>query len=165
MKIGTFVLFVALFFAPSLLAAKPSNETDPLNRALSQLNQAISQAEASLGPHQPGSGWTKQHMKKIAAMVNGTDGGTGGIIKNLREGREDTKGAPREALDHVLIYLKEAADHAERSVAARGIDETHAEARLAAAMLVAARGSEHAEGPVTGGLAFAVTQAAAGAAK
>ena len=164
MKKGIIVLFlIALAFArPPLASAESSKGTEPLKRSLSLLNQAINEAETSLGPHQPGSGWTKQHMHRVLEILNGADGSKESLVKNLSEARQAAGGPAREALDHTLVFLQEAAAHAERSIAAKGIDQTHAEARLAAGMLVAAHGIDRAGGPVTGALSFAVGQASGG---
>src|SRR3569832_1850619 len=52
---------------------------DTLTTAIAQVEQAIAQGETSLGPHEPGSGWTKRHMQEVVGLIEGSGGaGAGG---------------------------------------------------------------------------------------
>jgi len=172
---GRCLVFLFLFLAvPSLsFGAEPKIEAarSALQAARGQLEIAIKQAEISLGPHQPGSGWTKAHMQNVLNLIEGKDGqdssaraeslGDGhGVLRYLDEAsglmKESSPAGPLEALSHAVAFLGAASDHARGALRAKTISEVHAQARLAAGMLVAARGVPGTDSPVTGALTLAL---------
>lgn len=151
-----FILLMIMGAAPAVWAADAT--TAALSKATQQVEEAIVKGEISLGPHLPGSGWTKNHMRQALALIEGEksgDGGVIGLLKNAQAGLGEDAGA---AVHAALLYLQAAAEHAKRAVSAKSIDETHAEATLATGLLVAARGNSDSKSPVTGALVFAARQ-------
>ncbi len=158
------LLLISGFVLPSWSAAdnttaQPGAAHDVLNRAKVRVEEAISIGEASLGPHQPGSGWTKKHMQQVIAILEGdksaSDAGTINTLETVKAGLgQDVT----DAVESSVEFLQAAVEHARLSVQAKTIDETHREARLATGLLVAARGNADAKSPVTGGLEFAARQ-------
>lgn len=142
-----------------------------VQQAQQQLTIAIQQAEASLQPHQPGSGHTKQHMQQVINVLEGRNGknfnakvespGDGeGVTKRLEMTAEEVKGGQgsknlQQALDQTMALVQEAIQHAKRSVQGADVHETHLQAGLAAGLLVAAAGRPDSESPITGSLAYA----------
>ena len=142
-----------------------------VQQAQQQLTIAIQQAEASLQPHQPGSGHTKQHMQQVINVLEGRNGknfnakvespGDGeGVTKRLEMAAEEVKGDQgsknlQQALDQTMALVQEAIQHAKRSVQGADVHETHLQAGLAAGLLVAAAGRPDSESPITGSLAYA----------
>lgn len=144
---------------------------DSLKEAELHLQTAIQAAEASLGPHQPGSGWTKQHMQSVINILEGKLGadfkvndaapkeGENGVIPLLLKSQvslKESNSSPQfnQAMDGALFFAQQAVEQAKSSVAAKSIDETHHFARLAAGMLMAAMGQANRESPVTGNLEY-----------
>jgi hypothetical protein len=177
-KTATIAAVLAFLLAGSFQAfgANRSGEGQvSLNKAHSQLEIAIRQAELSLGPHQPGSGWTRMHMQRVLNVVQGVGGpdfnkdvdnpGDGhGLVNYLKEARQalDSSSASPdtiEAIEHALAYIHETAEHARRSLKGTSVSEVHGHARLTAGMLMAARGSRNAQSPVTGALDYAMRAA------
>ena len=146
-----------------------------VQQAQQQLTIAIQQAEASLQPHQPGSGHTKQHMQQVINVLEGRNGknynakvespGDGeGVTKRLKMADEKVKGDHgskdiQQALDQTMSLVQEAIQHAQRSVQGADVDETHRHAGLTAGLLIAAAGRPDSESPITGSLAYLAKQA------
>lgn len=128
---------------------------DALTAAIAQVEQAIAKGETSLGPHEPGSGWTKRHMQEVVGLIEGSGDAKAGVVGTLKQMQGGLNQDAGAAVDAALAYLQAAAEHARRAVQAKSIDETHAEARLATGLLVAARGVTGAKSPVTGALEYA----------
>lgn len=137
----------------SAYAAAPGG--DVLAKAINQVEQAIAQGETSLGAHQPGSGWTKRHMQEVINLIEASNAVNAGILNALKHIKGNLNPDAAVGVDAALAYLQAAAEHAHRSVQAKSVDATHAEARLATGLLVAARGVTGATSPVTGALEYA----------
>ncbi|HXN06633.1 MAG TPA: hypothetical protein VN944_06180 [Nitrospiria bacterium] len=165
------ILFLMMTLLSGFTESAYATSQDQLKKADVQLQRAIKEAEVSLGPHQPGSGWTKRHMQAVTDMLEGNEGPDfqkndsalkeeeKGLLPLLNQIQKDLKSAnsPHEidqALDGTLFFIQQAVEQAKMSVAAKSIDETHSHARLAAGMLAAALGLGHTESPVTGNLEF-----------
>lgn len=165
------ILFLMLTSSVGFTETVLAISQDSLKAAEKQLQSAIKEAEASLGPHQPGSGWTKQHMQSVINSLEGKQGadfkmndaapkeGEKGVIPLLLISQEQLKASnpsPQviHAMDGTLFFVKQAIEQAKMSIAAKAIDETHISARLAAGMLVAALGLSNTESPVTGNLEY-----------
>jgi len=149
-----------------------------LEQARLGIEAAIRHAEISLGPHQPGSGHTKLHMQRV---VNQLEGGKSSAYRALPDDPAQTDHAvlpglrelraalgerrpPTEVLQAVqqaILYVEAASRHAQNATVGTSIEEVHKQAGLAAAMLVAARGMEQTESPVTGSLSYATRQLSA----
>ncbi|HXF93663.1 MAG TPA: hypothetical protein VNK46_12985 [Nitrospiraceae bacterium] len=140
-----------------------------LEKAKAQIELALKQAELSLAPHQPGSGWTRQHMQRVLNVIEGRRGpdfretvedpGDGyGAVWHLRDALDALPGGlstdAGTALDHALAYLNDAAEHARRSLKGTSVAQVHREAGLAAGMLAAALGREGSSAPAIGALTY-----------
>lgn len=147
------ILFLTLLatFPALTLAAEPSGD-QAVKKARQQVEEAITKGEVSLGPHQPGSGWTKNHMRQVLALIEG-EGGSSGAISLLKQAQAGLGQDAAAAVHAALLYLQAATEHAKRAVSAKSIDETHDEATLATGLLVAAQGNAGAKSPITGALA------------
>lgn len=155
-------------------AASGSSGEEPrrlVEQARRGIESAIRQAETSLGPHQPGSGHTKLHMQRVVNQLEGAEGlafrplpddapqPDGAVLPALRRLRSvlSERGASPDllqAVDQTLHVVDAAASHARRATAGTSIQEVHEQAGLAAALVVAARGAEQADSPVTGALSY-----------
>lgn len=149
-RVILFLTLLATFPALSL-AAEPSGD-QAVKKARQQVEEAITKGEASLGPHQPGSGWTKNHMRQVLALIEG-EGGSSGAISLLKQAQAGLSQDAAAAVHAALLYLQAATEHAKRAVSAKSIDETHDEATLATGLLVAAQGNAGAKSPITRALA------------
>lgn len=139
--------------AESLNDGNLSDDLDGIERGLTA---ALEQAEASLKPHQPGSGWTKTHMQNVLDVLNGK--GVESPVQRLAAAQPEAGRINREAgeaLEHALAYVHEAKTHAARAVKGKNAPDIHGHARLVAGMLAAALGRPGATSPVTGALAYA----------
>lgn len=141
-----------------------------LEQAQQQLAMAVQQAEISLQPHQPGSGHTKEHMQQMLNVLEGQTGkdfsrnsenpGDGeGVMKYLELAQENFKAGlasadVRQALEQTIALVQEATQHAKRSLHGANVQETHAQAGLAAGLAAAALGRHDSHSPVTGGLSY-----------
>ncbi len=160
-----------LGFAASGPAAESriENARISLEKAKAQIELALKQAELSLAPHQPGSGWTRQHMQRVLNVIEGRSGpdfretiedpGDGyGAVWHLRDALDALPGGlstdAGTALDHALAYLNDAAEHARRSLKGTSVAEVHREAGLVAGMLAAALGREGSSAPAIGALTY-----------
>ncbi|MHB8482666.1 MAG: hypothetical protein ACYDBV_08045 [Nitrospiria bacterium] len=167
-----FQVFIALMANNSMAAeggqaGKKEAVNENLQKAIDQLEIAIKQADLSLGPHQPGSGWTKKHMQSLINVIEGKEGldfrenmenpGDGtGVIHYLNNSKIPSNPIMDETLSHALTFIHEAIHHARESVTAKTIDETHEHALMAAGMLIAALGNRQMDSPVTGGIHYAL---------
>ena len=169
-KFHTF-MFLMLTMLISVTETAFAINQDSLNEVDILFQTAIKAAEESLGPHQPGSGWTKQHMPSVINILEGNQGadfkindaspkeGEKGVIPFLLKSQENlkkSKSSPQvnQAIDGALFFAQQAAEQAKISLNAKTIDETHHYARMAAGMLVAAKGLSITESPVTGNLEY-----------
>jgi hypothetical protein len=179
------VLFFLFVFHPAVtFSAGPGSFSieeaqGKLKKAEGQLEIAIKQAELSVGPHQPGGGWTKKHMQRLLNVVEGATGadvpekadnpGDGyGLLRYLKEAQQSLEGGTpevKDSIEHALFYINEAVAHAKRSIKGKNAHEAHDQARLAAGLLVAARGNGQSDSPVTGGLDYALRRIEAGSAR
>jgi hypothetical protein len=140
-----------------------------LEAASRGLDEAIRQAEASLGPHQPGSGHTKLHMQRVVNELEGTESPSykavphtpapaDAVLPRLRELRsslgERALQDVVQSLDQAIHYVEAAGRHARRATTGASIQEVHEEAGLATGLLIAARGVDYASSPITGALAY-----------
>src|SRR3569832_2647428 len=57
---------------------------DTLTTAIAQVEQAIAQGATSLGPHEPGSGWTKRHMQEVVGHIEGSGDARYGVVGTLK---------------------------------------------------------------------------------
>lgn len=122
------------------------------------LSTALEQAEASLKPHQPGSGWTRAQMQKVLDILDGrnADGKSPGQdLTDARPAAERVSRETGESLDHASAYVHEAKTHAAQALQGKTAQEIHGHARLAAGLLAAAIGRPASSSPVTGALAYA----------
>jgi hypothetical protein len=174
-NIGTVILVTILAVvcpAWGLTAeAQPEKVRVSLEKAKGQLEIALKHAELSLAPHQPGSGWTRQHMQRVLNILAGAQGqdfsdkvdnpGDGyGAAWHIRDALDKLPGGLSTdagmALDHTLAYINDAAKHARHSVKGTSVTEVHREAALAAGMLAAALGRSDSKSPAIGALVFAM---------
>jgi hypothetical protein len=65
------IMFLMLTSLVSFIEKALAINQDSLKEAKIQLYRAIKDAEASQGPHQPGSGWTKQHLQSVINILEG----------------------------------------------------------------------------------------------
>ena len=140
-----------------------------LSKAKEQLMLALKHAELSLGPHQPGSGWTRIHMQHVLNILEGKDGadyqkkvenpGDGyGVVRYLKDANASVTpdGEAAQGIEFTFAYLEEAVEHANHALRAPTVKAIHHNAGLVAGMLSAALGRPESESPVTGTLAFAL---------
>ena len=140
-----------------------------LSKAKEQLTIALKHAELSLGPHKPGSGWTRIHMQHVLNILEGKDGadyqkkvenpGDGyGVVRYLKDANvlvsPDSEAA--QGIEFTFAYIEEAVEHANHALRAPTVKAVHHNAGLVAGMLSAALGRADSESPVTGTLAFAL---------
>lgn len=141
-----------------------------MEQAQRGLQDAIRQAEASLGPHQPGSGHTKVHMQRVVNLLEGADSAAYKALpdepapdaavlpdlKSLRKAMDDHRPSPDaiQALDQTIQYVEAAGRHARQSIQGTSVMEVHEQAGLAAGLLVAARGQSQTNSPITGALSY-----------
>lgn len=169
-------IFVVLnpVFAMDGAGSEISTARMALQKANAELQIALQAAEKSLGPHTPGSGWTKNHMQIVLNVVEGKEGpdfsdeaqtpGNGqGVLRHLEEAQAALKGASSpsaagllEAIHYTRADLNEAIVQAKASLKGNSMTEIHARAGLAAGLLVAARGVPDTSSPVTGALTYAL---------
>lgn len=139
-------------------ALNDANLSDHLDGIERGLMTALEQAEASLKPHQPGSGWTKTHMQKVLDALDGKGMEGRSPVQRLAGAQPEARQISREAgeaLEHALAYVHEAETHAAKAIKGKNAPDIHRHARLAAGMLAAAIGRPTATSPVTGALAYA----------
>ncbi|HEY3197017.1 MAG TPA: hypothetical protein VGJ57_03295 [Nitrospirales bacterium] len=140
-----------------------------LSKAKEQLTIALKHAELSLGPHKPGSGWTRIHMQHVLNILEGKDGadyqkkvenpGDGyGVVRYLKDANAlvAPDGEAAQGIEFTFAYLEEAVEHANHALRAPTVKAIHHNAGLVAGMLSAALGRPDSESPVTGTLAFAI---------
>ena len=167
-----FVLSFILFL--SLTGKAFAMAQDQLNEATIQLNSAIKEAELSLAHHQPGSGWTKQHMQALLNILEGKQGKDfklmndtskkeedGEVLPLLTKTREELKASKAsveviQAMEGTITFIEQAVEHARMALRGKSAADIHGHARMAAGMLVAAAGRSSTDSPVTGNLEFVV---------
>jgi hypothetical protein len=148
---------------------RPATALAALSKAKEQLTIALQHAELSLGPHKPGSGWTRIHMQHVLNILEGKDGadyqkkvenpGDGyGVVRYLKDANasvsQDSEAA--QGIEFTFAYLEEAVEHANHALRAPTVKAIHHNAGLVAGMLSAALGRPDSESAVTGTLGFAL---------
>ena len=128
---------------------------DTLTTAIAQVEQVFVFGVSLFGPHEPGCGWFFCLLFVVVGLIEGSGDARSGVVGTLKQMQGGLNQEAAAAVDAALAYLQAAAEHARRAVQAKSIDETHAEARLATGLLVAARGVAGAKSPVTGALEYA----------
>ena len=140
-----------------------------LSKAKEQLTIALKHAELSLGPHKPGSGWTRIHMQHVLNILEGKDGadyqkkvenpGDGyGVVQYLKDANASVspESEAAQGIEFTFAYIEEAVEHANHALRAPTAKAIHHNAGLVAGMLSAALGRPDSKSPVTGTLAFAL---------
>ncbi|GJL61607.1 MAG: hypothetical protein NPIRA04_02610 [Nitrospirales bacterium] len=182
--IGMMVVAFTLSLAgPSLATDDWKAKVKPLiEKAHTQMELALTEAEEALGPHRKGSAWVRTHMQRAVNILGGSKspayfegfrdpfqekvgnpGDGTGLIPYLEQAEivlQDNQ-APRkvqQAIDFALKHTLQAIEQANESVAGAGIRQTHTHAGTVAAMLVAAHGKNDTGSPVTGTLTYAMSQ-------